>query len=920
MRISAIFFVTQLLALSQEQVAVRPTMLARLSGSDADYTTALATGRDGSIYAVGVAWSPDFPVVNAAQPFMSAPSLVVQTTAGGTWSNLPNAIPFLQRIVPHPGDPQILFAISRAGIYKTADAGRTWRSVFPITPSPYLGNRSSIELVVDPSQPLNVIARIDRYDGLRAIRSRDGGESWLEFQPPDSAYHPIVGPWIAVDRASNWYFGSYRSTDAGEHWAAIPSPSKVPCTLIPDPWRPNRLYALSEYYEWVSDDRGATWPIKSTATLGGLAFDPDLEGVVYGLDITSPLLVASDPKLTWQQVTRNGPAQVSIVSRNCPGGGGMYGSTGNFSPDFGVTWQPAGAGTVFATGPGCATYSVETLVSDSFVAKVTPEGRVEWATFGGPQTGIALAAVVDDGGNFYVLGPTNTASPSVPGVFVSKFDTNGNLRYATRLNIDLTRLAVNDKGEAFAAGRGPGDDGVVIKLSNDGVVLGSIALPGFSAVRTKRPYEFSAPGRARVGVAVESSGNVLVGGTNGMMGRLSPDLSSFKILAGRQPGEISAISVGPDGDVFIGGIYEGPGTHSGMCFAQYVPIPEQTGYWIAMYSYPADPYVAKLAKDSLDPIFWRHYGGTCASGVGQLVTGPQGEVLATTGMHGALPFLNPYSHLGAFTFRLDANGDLSFASGLETGAVSAGTGNVVYGIWKGSLSAMPVLTRAVTIHGADNALAPGPLGLGSLYRINGEGFTEEWIDLGLNYPNELPTTLGGVRVLLNGVAAEIMQVAPDHVICVIPASLSGVVEVQVESASNGVSNVFLTSVSAYKSIELLTPDFPERSSALPLVRNADGSINDAEHPATDRYVTVYATGWSPGQWAYVQLEPTPPPAQPGSVIYVRFNPNSPPYEDAPIEHMPGFVSVLGAMNLPIYQRGPFFWLLVESTYVKIYVK
>ena len=580
--------------------------------------------------------------LNAAQAFMADSNLVHATTAGGSWSKVPNAIPFLQSIAPDPSDPMTLFATSFAGIYRSKNGGSEWRLVKPVKFSqPLLGSTSpTIELVFDPSKSSNVYAHISQSaTSLGIAVSSDGGESWQDLPSPITTAWLNLSRWFSVGPDGRLYLGAFQSDDRGQHWTNITAPSKNAYTVIPDPWRAGRIYALSISGElWVSNDNGISWPINSSVKLNGLAFDPDLTGVVYGLGLGT-LQVARDPNLTWQALNRPGQSlaslgqQLAVVSRNCPGGGGFYG-LGGFSPDFGQTWQSAGAAGAFATGPGCNIYSVGQVTSDVFVAKLTADGTPLWATFlGGSASEGPIGTALGGDGSFFVLGLTKsldfpvTVGPAGLPRFLVRFDASGNILYSTCFDGDVTGLAVNEAGEAYVTGRGTGDDGFLIKFSSEGAVLGTVVLPGFSVVRVGG-FGDVVPPRSKVMAAVETTGTVLVGGSGGMLGLLTPDASSVVVLEKRQPGEISALAAGPGGDIYVGGRYEGPGTVSKKCFDSYRYFTPAYDWQVATYKYLGDPYVARLSKDRLETIYWRHLGAECAAIVESLAVGTQGEALA----------------------------------------------------------------------------------------------------------------------------------------------------------------------------------------------------------------------------------------------------------------------------------------------------
>jgi uncharacterized protein (TIGR03437 family) len=141
---------------------------------------------------------------------------------------------------------------------------------------------------------------------------------------------------------------------------------------------------------------------------------------------------------------------------------------------------------------------------------------------------------------------------------------------------------------------------------------------------------------------------------------------------------------------------------------------------------------------------------------------------------------------------------------------------------------------------------------GGLYSITGSGFSTTYLDLGFN--TDLPTKLGGVQVMFDGVPAAILQTSPGR-LTVAPrtapspqrrsAMIHGFTRVQVFSngaASNPVWMPLLGSLPG-----LLTRDYPDLRPAPEIadgnIRNEDGTVNDAAHPAaTGSTIAVFVTG------------------------------------------------------------------------------
>ena len=225
------------------------------------------------------------------------------TDAGASWHNVSdNSLPTgsIGAMDVADSDPNVIYVGTGSeairsnvsigkGIYKSTDAGRTWR---------FVGLRDGGQIgaiVVHPTNPDIVYAAVlgnpfanSRTRGV--YRTRDGGTTWqqmlflsdstgavdIELQPgsPDVVYasmwHGARRPWTIISGGAE--DGIYRSKDGGESWSrlnnGLPTGVVGKSDLAVSAAAPMRVYALVEAKVggglYRSDDAGERWSLINT--------------------------------------------------------------------------------------------------------------------------------------------------------------------------------------------------------------------------------------------------------------------------------------------------------------------------------------------------------------------------------------------------------------------------------------------------------------------------------------------------------------------------------------------------------------------------------------------------------------------------------------------------------------------------------
>jgi len=258
---------------------------------------------------------------------------------------------YVTAVAVDPRDPATDYAGTLGGIYKSANAGANWRTLF--TPALRDDIRSGLELAVDPQHPATVHAIIARHNGSYESvvrRSQDGGRTWprasqvqaakVPEAPGASIDEPIPAPPLAIDPLSpdTLYAGGLgvrRSVDGGKTWRQAGLPRSPVLALAVDPKETAVVYAGTNAGLSKSTNAGTTWqPLHGAlddVRVEALAVDPaHRRTVIAGTD--QGVFWSTDGGDRWRRFTHLPPRTFDAlaVDRSAgllyagANGGGIY--------------------------------------------------------------------------------------------------------------------------------------------------------------------------------------------------------------------------------------------------------------------------------------------------------------------------------------------------------------------------------------------------------------------------------------------------------------------------------------------------------------------------------------------------------------------------------------------------------------------
>lgn len=409
--------------------------------------------------------------------------LARSTDAGTTWTaftNIPtgpifSTSPAVAALAVDPENSSNLWIAAGglpAMVDKSTDGGASWQIVYGVPPVPPPFPFSPSGILIDPTNSAHVYTCCANRPGGGVFFTQDGGVTWTEGSAGPQAgsggiHAPVLDPSNPFTLYATWYYGLDQSTDGGQSWTGVNTPSipqNVNNVLI-DP--SGVIYVISDAgYFLRSPDKGVTWvetqgPWALNSVL--LAIDPLNPNTVY---VGSPQTSIQDAFAMKLDATGNtvwatllggsGADSGQSIAVDAQGNAYLAGIT--TSTDFPLA-NPVQA----RLGNGIGNRA------DAFVAEISSSGStLVYSTYLGgraDESGVSLA--VDASGEAFVAGITqSTDFPQVnplsvaPALlyetgFAAKFAPGGkSLVFSTYFPSLPNAVAFDSTGAPWLAGAG----------------------------------------------------------------------------------------------------------------------------------------------------------------------------------------------------------------------------------------------------------------------------------------------------------------------------------------------------------------------------------------------------------------------------------------------------------------------------------
>jgi photosystem II stability/assembly factor-like uncharacterized protein len=351
--------------------------------------------------------------------FASSAAGVFKSANGGrTWRLQELSRSRVDELAMAPADPSTLYVGTGRGVFKTTDGGASWQATSAgLLPAKETAERRQhrldegyvYALVVDRRDP-DIVYAGTWEKGV--FKTTDGGASWrnvglgsvntlaLDPRDPDTIYAGAVGAAAGPTSIYHWS-GVFKSSDGGANWHPVGLKGTNVAALALDPKRPETVYAGTDEKGVVkSTDGGRSWrPAGLQGTnVGPLMLDPQQPETVYAGTDENGLFKSTDGGRTWRERTM--PRGAELLALDPRKSAKLYaGSFGRIltSLDAGRSWRATGR------GPGAASiwaFAVDARTGTAYAGieggGLAKRAGGRWRTVNTDQSVTALAVDPQD--------------------------------------------------------------------------------------------------------------------------------------------------------------------------------------------------------------------------------------------------------------------------------------------------------------------------------------------------------------------------------------------------------------------------------------------------------------------------------------------------------------------------------------------
>ena len=301
----------------------------------------------------------------------------------GGWEKLTNGLPeapAIRALVVHPQKPEVVYAGTQHGTYKSADHGDHWEKVN--VPDHGLPVWS---LLFHPKDPKVMYAG---YENCEIYRSQDGGENWRQIPVsvrfPEVTVAPGANPAkrVLMMGAStsdpNALYGALevggiiRTLDGGKSWDNLSHGQYLNDDyvdmhgILASSWRPGTVISICRAGMFRSTDQGDHWAAIPVESLNS-------KGQTYCRDIRE---VPGDPKTIWVAAGANFMSEVGALFRSTDAGASFERVDTGFTPKttmFGLAFNERQPSHMYCAANGGEVWGSHDG-GESWTAHPLPEG------------------------------------------------------------------------------------------------------------------------------------------------------------------------------------------------------------------------------------------------------------------------------------------------------------------------------------------------------------------------------------------------------------------------------------------------------------------------------------------------------------------------------------------------------------------